>query len=362
MEEEGTRVKKLRILFVAEEFWPKAAGGEVWAWDLTRELARRGHRVTALTSAQNGLPADERRDGVRILRRSFPARSRPLRLIRNKALQRYVRTLLSTEKFDIVHTAAYTMNVPVSRIAKRAGVPCITAAHSYFGDDWKRLSPLWPLLRALERRTLRHDASSILHVPSAYLDARIRADMGDGKLCSCLKRKLRVIPNWCPDRYPKPHRFPTPTLLFVGSLEPVKDPLTCIAVAKRLTMPLVVVGTGLLERALLREAARAGIALTVLPHASRDETLAMIGGASLVLVPSVTESFSLVALEAVAQRTPVAGRPVGILPALPGVIAWPPTRVPKRLTATQANATRKRFSKRSGVDAIERAYRELVRP
>ena len=352
---EGARMKRLKILLVSEYFRPKATGGEVWSWGLCRELARRGHEVTVLTLKHDkALKSAETREGVRILRLSPTTRNTGSRLERWLAIRKFLRLAkreIDTQNPDVIHTVAFGLNVPVSRLAKRNGIPCITTLHSFFGKDWTRLLPAPWILRFAERRNVKDDASSVMTVPSSYLRRRVLKETGRGTV---------VVPNWCPDTFPKAKRFKVPTLVFVGSLEPVKNPLACVAAAKKLAMPLVVVGSGSLERRLLQEARRAGIALTILPRASRDETLSLIGGAAMVLVSSVTESFSLVALEAVAQGTPVAGTPVGIMPELPDVVRWPPKAVPKRLTSTQIAAVRNRFSKRKAVDGIERAYRGAI--
>lgn len=342
-------MKRLDILFVSEYFYPRAAGGEVWAWELCRELTKRGHKVTVITCRHGHLREEETAEGVHIMRPVQTYHFRPIRRVATMLLARHVSRYLSTHKPDVIHVPAYTMNVPVSKMARERGIPCITAVHSFFGDDWRSISPFWHFLRWLERKVIIDDRSRTMHVPSRYLRKRIKEETG---------RDSAVIHNWLPERFPKPKRFAQPTLLFVGSLERVKNPLACIPVAKRLGMPLVVIGSGSLEEELLRDAGRAGIDCAVLPHATREQALAAIGGAAMVLVPSVTESFSLVALEAVAQGTPVSGNPVGILPELPGVTAWPPKRLPGRLPAAAQRQVRERFSLKRAADSVERMYRE----
>lgn len=343
--------RKQSIAFVCEYFWPRAAGGEIWSWELCKELAKHGHRVTVLTMKHDPKTPDvERKDGVEILRLSPTTQDVGKRIARWLAIRRFVKKTkieLTRRKPDVIHTMAYGVNVPISKYAKSIGIPCITSVHSYFGNDWKSVAPAPGILHFAERLTIRRDASSVIVVPSVHLQKKIAREAN---------KSTTVVSNWCPEKFPRPQRFARPTLLFVGSLEDIKNPLACIPVAKRLHMPLVAIGKGSLEEAFMDEAQRAGIACTLIPNATREQTLSMIGGAALVLVPSVAESFSLVALEAVAQRTPVAGSVVGVLPELPGIIAWPPKRVPKRLTASQASSVRKKFSHTAAVDAFERLY------
>ena len=332
----------MNLLFVSEYFYPRAAGGEVWAWDLCRELARRGHSITVLTTMMPGTSERETKERVRILRPVRSGANLFSRKLAARSLAKEVELAISKRRPDLILTMAYAMNVPVSRIARRHKIPCITSVHSYFGKDWLHLSRIGPFLTLLERKTLKDDRSAVMHVPSRYLHDRIKHDLG---------RTTVVINNWLPERFPRPERFSQRTFVFVGSLVPVKNPLACIPVAKQHGARLVMIGNGPLRSRIIAAASKEGVALDLRADASRAATLAALGGADLVLIPSVTESFSLVALEAAAQGTPVAGTPVGILPEI-GAVAWPPRQVPAR--RRDAAEVRKRFSKRALVDRFER--------
>jgi len=114
-----------------------------------------------------------------------------------------------------------------------------------------------------------------------------------------------------------------PTVLFVGSLEPVKDPATALrtfaAVARqRPDLHLTVVGDGGLRRSLEDLSAALDFAGRVaflggLPRAQMPE---IYRSASLLLVTSRHEGQSMVAVEAAATGLPVVGTRVGILPDL----------------------------------------------
>jgi len=116
-------------------------------------------------------------------------------------------------------------------------------------------------------------------------------------------------------------------ILFVGSLEPVKDPALLIRafaglvagpLAGRPDVSLEIVGEGSLRRQLELLAAQLGItervtfqgqlARTLLPEAYRS--------ASVLAVPSRHEAQSMVAIEAAACGIPVVGTRVGALPDL----------------------------------------------
>lgn len=340
----------LHILFISEYFYPRLAGAEVWAWDLCREVAGQGHKVTVLTLRYDPiLPEEETVEGVTIFRpvaTTANVNQRLMRMIANKKFARKAKNIILEKKPDIIHTVAYGVNVPISRFAKKNNIPCITSVHAYFGKDWRRLSRIGMLIARMERSNIQGDASGQLIVPSAYLQSRLLAETG---------KKSIVIHNWLSEKFGKPKS--ERTALFVGSLEPVKNPLPCIDVASDLGLPLTIIGDGSLRKSIEREAKKKGVECKIFPRLSREETLSLVGGASIVFVPSITESFSLVALEAVAQGTPVAGNMVGILPEIPGVVAFPPKKIPSRLTTAQQAVVRERFSRKRCVEAFIKAYK-----
>jgi glycosyltransferase involved in cell wall biosynthesis len=58
----------MRILTIIYEFPPIGGGGGRAAYDICKEHAARGHEVTVLTAHMPGLPFEERKDGIRLVR------------------------------------------------------------------------------------------------------------------------------------------------------------------------------------------------------------------------------------------------------------------------------------------------------
>ncbi|HYL41607.1 MAG TPA: glycosyltransferase, partial [Candidatus Binatus sp.] len=58
----------MKVLMVAQWYPPIVGGEELHVANLSRALVDRGHDVMVATLRQTGLPAEERRDGVRIVR------------------------------------------------------------------------------------------------------------------------------------------------------------------------------------------------------------------------------------------------------------------------------------------------------
>jgi glycosyltransferase involved in cell wall biosynthesis len=119
------------------------------------------------------------------------------------------------------------------------------------------------------------------------------------------------------------------SILFVGSLEPVKDPALLVRAAARLpgVPSITFAGDGSLRPVLQRQVADLGLAERVrfLGHVRRSDLPERYRSAALLAVTSRHEGQSMAAVEAAACGVPVVGPRVGVVPDLgDGVLVVPP--------------------------------------
>jgi glycosyltransferase involved in cell wall biosynthesis len=94
----------MKIVFVTYHFWPPHFGGELKiSIERFQTLVERGHSVTVLTSGVPGLPKQETRDGIKIIRSPMVADSRLARGVRRLVFPVWVASVMRNLEFDIVH-------------------------------------------------------------------------------------------------------------------------------------------------------------------------------------------------------------------------------------------------------------------
>jgi glycosyltransferase involved in cell wall biosynthesis len=123
--------------------------------------------------------------------------------------------------------------------------------------------------------------------------------------------------------HPNGPRAERPYALFVGGIQPRKDPLAAVEALALLDgeLKLVVVGAEKRGGDELRSAVRRlGLERRVelAGHVERDELAALYRGAACLLFPSRYEGFGLPVLEAMASGTPVVAASAGAVPEVAG--------------------------------------------
>ena len=303
----------MRLLFLTE-FYPGdgetfTGGVEARAWHVTRALAK-DHTVTVVTSRRRGEPRETVRGRLRVLRvgPSYPYSNNGYVLHR---LLWAMRAFLAGRRIDadVVEGTSFLTYVPAALIGRARGIPRVATYHETWLGSWVKRKGRWTgtLGEVWERLALRLGWTRIISVSAFTKRALIAAGVAPDR--------IDVVPNGIDlSRFEFEAEQPgSPTIACVSRLIDSKRVDLLIRalphVAERVPAVRVeLVGTGS-ELESLRELATAtgvGDRVSFLGRvASNDEVLRTVKRASVFALPSESEGFGIVVLEAMAAGVPV---------------------------------------------------------
>ncbi len=316
-------MESLKIAIASDWFYPKVGGIEAHIDELARRLLSAGHEPYVITHDYRYLRPYSDDFPYPVVR--FPA---------SVYLKKYHVSFGSSQfwrinefykevNFDIthVHSIYSPLSVAVSKISRGIrGVPVVATNHSFYGKP-----PLDPVIRPLVRHELKKvDTFIAVSTPVAEDTRRLLGDSIEG-------RPVFVVPNgievsrWRP---PEPEEREKAreelgikdelAILYVGRMTERKNahkmPFILREALKLGGIPkdrvkLLVVGDGPMRPVLEENLLKTGIGeITVMKNfVPRGELLHLYWASDLVVVPGLLETFSVVALEAMATGRPVVG-------------------------------------------------------
>jgi D-inositol-3-phosphate glycosyltransferase len=324
------------ILFVRNLFRPADFGGNRYPWEITRRLARRGHRVRVVTPRPSGpLPGP-----LEVELRHYPvSRRTPLETFLTNALfsRIAVRGEIARARPDVIVFSSYDVAFAHHFVGRRrARIPALYIYHSsFYSDAIDRLAKKpWPLRLAhgpLDRFTgyveeVVFRSSDVIVAVSPFSKREIETRIGSPD------QRIVLVPTgvdtelFCPgDRATARARLgiapEARVLLTVGRLAPVKRYDRAIDAVRELRADderyvLIVAGTGPAEADLRERATPLGSGVRFAGFVDGEILVDHLRAADLVLCTSEFENWSLSILEALAAGTPVLGTPRGSIPDL----------------------------------------------
>ena len=384
----------MKLLHVVASYLPavRYGGTIVSVHGLCRALAQRGHEVQVYTTSVDGerdsavpleTPVDI--DGVRVWYFRSP---RFRRVYWSPALRRMLRAHI--HEFDLLHThAIYLWPLwAATRSARAAGVPYVVSPRGMLEKGLiEQRSAVWKagLIAFCERHTLERAAA--VHVTSDR-EADQAAAFG------FQLPRVSTIPNGVEDEYTaaSPPSAPiaaiaggTPFVLYLGRVNWKKGLDRLLrAWAQVDNARLVIAGNddGHYRQLLEGVASRAGVTDRVIfagPVHGADKAV-LLARAQLLVLPSYSENFGNVVLEAMSAGCPVVVTPeVGIAPAVAKsgaglVVDGNPTALAQAISRLLANSAQRTemgahgkaaaadFSWASVAQQMEVLYQSVARP
>lgn len=306
----------MRILTVIYEFPPIGGGGGKAAYDICKGLAAHGHQVTVLTAHMVGLPFEEFKDGMRVIRISSLRRDKfgasfSTMLAYVLAGLRAGFRLIHLDRPDIIHTHfAVPSGALAWALSTLTGIPYILTAH--LGDvpggvpekteRWFRW--IKPFTRPIWER-----AEEVIAVSEHTRQLAVQQYPVD----------IHVIHNGADVRHLSPSHLKVsepPNLVFAGRFVPQKNPFVIIqtlAQLKDLDWRCDLLGDGPLWEDVKREIETMGLSERFTLHGwvTPETVLEQFSHSDILFMPSLSEGLPVVGVQALAAGLAIVASDIG---------------------------------------------------
>lgn len=297
----------MRIFMIAPYFYPEIGGAEFAAYEVSRRLAARGHRVTVVTKHFGELPPREVLHGVEVHR----VRALDVKGVRSlSALPGMLaRSLSLSDGYHLVHAHIPYPSAFIAYLLRRArGVPYVVTSQGSELLDYPEERPL-RLLKPLTGAALR--GAEHVHVISRALRRSVVENFG------VEPGRVSVIPNGVDLEMFNPRRrrelWEERVVLSVSRLTP-KNGLEHLIRAMKLVLErqdcrLVIAGEGELRPALEALVRRLGLdgRVSFTGWVRYEQVPELLASSHVFARPSLTEGLGTAFLEAMACGVPVVG-------------------------------------------------------
>ena len=306
----------MRILTIIYEFPPIGGGGGRAAYDICKELAARGHDVTVLTAHMHGLPLEEYKDGIRLIRipslrsESFRASFFTMLAYVLSGLWAGLR-LIRLDRPDIIHTHfAVPSGALAWMLSVLTGIPYVLTAH--LGDvpggvpektgKWFRW--LEPFTKPIWKRAKRVVAVSEFTRQLALQHYSV---------------DIQVIPNGAYVTHLAPSEIKVntpPRLVFAGRFVYQKNPVAIVQILsqlKDLNWQCTMLGDGPMFEDVKREIGKADMRERFdLPGwVTPEQVLEYFSKSDILFMPSFSEGLPVVGVQALAKGLAIVASRIG---------------------------------------------------
>jgi len=306
----------MRILTLIYEFPPIGGGGGRAAYDICKGLVARGHEVTVLTAHMQGLPFEEYKDGIRLVRISslrreiFGASFTTMLAYVLAGLWAGLR-LIDINRPDIIHTHFAVPSGALAWILSvLTGIPYILTAH--LGDvpggvpektgKWFRW--LEPFTRPIWRR-----AKKVIAVSEHTRQLALQH----------YSVNVEVVHNGADVKHLAPSKIKVnapPRLIFAGRFVSQKNPFAIIQALsklKDLNWNCSMLGDGPLFENIKREIEKTGMneRFDLPGWVTPDVVLEYFSRSDVLFMPSLSEGLPVVGVQALAAGLAIVASEIG---------------------------------------------------
>jgi len=229
----------VRIVVVNNFFPPRVGGSSHLSDALARGYVRRGHEVLVVTAAYDGAPAEEERDGLRIVR--MPAVKLPesrlavsfdLTFATRPTLRRRLARLLDDFRPDVIHQHGQFMDLTwaTGAYARRRQIPVLLSIHTRLENPKAKYRHAFRFLDARLVAPRLRRVQPTLVVMDSYMEDYIH-DRYEGCFRELVPIPVGVDPAWVRAGSAERGREllgvapGTPVILSIGHVIPLRDRL-----------------------------------------------------------------------------------------------------------------------------------------
>ena len=292
------------------QFPPHVGGVGVHIHTLSKELVKQGHEVYVITYPHKDIKDI---DGIHVIGTRGLNIPGVRGLMFKKNAKKALEELLEKEDIDIIHGHyLFPAGAAAVEVGNDRGIKTYVTAH---GSDMFEMYKKQPFMRSTIRKVLKN-ADVVFAVSNALRHEIIATGVegiGEKTKLSWNSVDIDKFSNKGNDSFKQEHNLlDKPIVLFVGNLIKRKN-VDSLLEAKKIANSdyyLVVVGDGPLFKKLKKKVEDENIR-DVIFTGSRDDVENIIPSCDLLVLPSFSESFGLVLIEALACGKPVIGSNVG---------------------------------------------------
>ncbi|AMQ17781.1 glycosyltransferase family 4 protein [Thermococcus peptonophilus] len=374
-------METLKIALVSDWYYPKLGGVAVHMHDLALYLREKGHEVDIITNDRKTGKEEELRElGIGLVK--VPGKIFPSASLNISAFAKGYGLLEPLiQDYDVVHGHhAFTpLSLKAAMAARKLGKGSVVTTHSINYENSSVIRALSKMSYPYYRYHLKcpHRIIAVSKAAREFIKRFTRVP-------------VRIVPNGVNIK-----RFDIPVgkeeakellnlnrkvVLYVGRLEPRKGVGTLISAMKEVDATLLVAGSGSMLPVLRNKAKLLGISHRVkfLGTVSYSILPLYYRASDVFVLPSLSEAFGIVLLEAMASGTPIVGTKVGGIPEIVdgcGILVPPGNaralssaineilnnqNLEKKLGKLGKRRVERVYDWRVVVKSVERVYREAM--